>query len=81
MDKFSLMQTLKTVYSACPDLFPLNADELDAIERKARQTPDQLTEHEMFLKTVADIQYYLWTLYSEEDPENGEKKFYDDLNN
>ena len=81
MDKFSLMQTLKTVYAVRPDLFPLDADEIEAIERKVEHTPDQLTEHEMFLKTVADVQYYLWTLYSEEDPENGEQKFYDDLNN
>jgi hypothetical protein len=75
MDKYSLMDTLRIINTARPDLFPLDADEINAIERKAADDPGLLTDNELFLLTVAKVEYYMWEVYNEDDPENGDRRF------
>lgn len=81
MDTERYMKMLRAIRIAKPDLFPLNADELDAIETKTERNPQSMTNDELFLVAVANLYGLLWNIYDEQDSENGDDKFYEDLFN
>lgn len=81
MDKYYYMNYLRAIHAARPELFPLNADEIDAIETKALDEPQNMTDRELMLLAVSKAEMLLWEIYNEEDPDNGDDKFYIDLYN
>lgn len=81
MDTDRYMNILRSISIARPDLFPLDADELDEIETKAEREPNSMTDNELFLLAVANLYGILWNIYDERDPENGDEQFHKEMFN
>ncbi len=79
MAKYENMKTLREFIKTYPELFPLNADEIDELEHKRDFTPETLSESEWLLLMIAEHMHAMWVQFDERDPENGEQEFYDYL--
>lgn len=76
-DRF--MNHIRSIRTARPDLFPLNADEIDEVEFKAGADPSELTDNDVLLLAVSQLEDLLYQVYTAEDPDHGDDLFYEDL--
>lgn len=76
-DRF--MNRIRSIRTARPDLFPLNADEIVEVELKARMDPSELTDNDVLLLAVSQLEDLLYQVYTAEDPDHGDDRFYEDL--
>lgn len=77
MSKYSNMKTLHEFIKTKPELFPLNADEIDYLENRRDFAPETLSNREWLLLMVAEHMQAMWELFDERDPKNGEQEYYD----